>query len=130
MSDSEKYIGKVSRSVFVEKTECSGENLQTNRLTIVVLGSGPIRIGQGIEFDYASVGCVRALKKLGYEVAIINNNPETVSTDYTCADKLYFEPLTVEDVGNICELEKPLGVIACLGGQTALNLAGPLAKRL
>ena len=123
MSDSEKYIGKVSRSVFVEKTECSGENLQTNRLTIVVLGSGPIRIGQGIEFDYASVGCVRALKKLGYEVAIINNNPETVSTDFDTADRLYFEPLTPVDVMNVLKVEKPLGVVVAFGGGTAIKLA-------
>ena len=123
MSDSEKYIGGVSRSVFVEKTECSGENLQTNRLTIVVLGSGPIRIGQGIEFDYASVGCVRALKKLGYEVAIINNNPETVSTDFDTADRLYFEPLTPVDVMNVLKVEKPLGVVVAFGGGTAIKLA-------
>ena len=77
---------------------------------IVVLGSGPIRIGQGIEFDYASVQCVQALKKLGYKVAIINNNPETVSTDFDTADRLYFEPLTPADVMNVLKVEKPLGV--------------------
>lgn len=90
--------------------------------TIIVLGSGPIRIGQGIEFDYASVQCVRALKKMGYQVAIINNNPETVSTDFDTADRLYFEPLTGEDVMNVIKTEKPLGVVAAFGGQTAINL--------
>ncbi len=89
---------------------------------IIVLGSGPIRIGQGIEFDYASVQCVRALKKMGYEVAIINNNPETVSTDFDTADRLYFEPLTGQDVMNVIKTEKPLGVVAAFGGQTAINL--------
>ena len=96
--------------------------------TIIVLGSGPIRIGQGIEFDYASVQCVRALKKMGYEVAIINNNPETVSTDFDTADRLYFEPLTGEDVMNVIKTEKPLGVVAAFGGQTAINLTKYLDK--
>ena len=96
--------------------------------TIVVLGSGPIRIGQGIEFDYASVQCVRALKKMGYEVAIINNNPETVSTDFDTADRLYFEPLTGKDVMNVINTEKPLGVVAAFGGQTAINLTKYLDK--
>ncbi|MDR1966123.1 MAG: carbamoyl-phosphate synthase large subunit, partial [Synergistaceae bacterium] len=91
--------------------------------TIVVLGSGPIRIGQGIEFDYSSVHCVWALKKQGYEVAIINNNPETVSTDFDTADRLYFEPLTPEDVCDILSFERPLGVVAAYGGQTAIRLA-------
>ena len=89
---------------------------------ILVLGSGPIRIGQGIEFDYASVQCVRALKNLGYQVAIVNNNPETVSTDFDTADRLYFEPLTPEDVMNVIKTEKPMGVVAAFGGQTAINL--------
>ena len=96
---------------------------------IVVLGSGPIRIGQGVEFDYSTVHAVRTIHELGYEAIVINNNPETVSTDYTTADKLYFEPLTVEDILNIIELEQPVGLIATLGGQTAVNLAEPLAKR-
>jgi carbamoyl-phosphate synthase large subunit len=96
---------------------------------VIVLGSGPIRIGQGVEFDYSTVHAVRTIRSLGYEAIVINNNPETVSTDYTTADKLYFEPLTVEDVMNIVELEKPEGVIATLGGQTAVNLAEPLTKR-
>ncbi len=96
---------------------------------IIVLGSGPIRIGQGIEFDYSSVHAVKTIREAGYEAIIINNNPETVSTDYTTADKLYFEPLTTEDVCNIIALEKPLGVIASLGGQTAVNLAEPLTRR-
>ena len=91
--------------------------------TILVLGSGPIRIGQGIEFDYASVQCVRALKKLGYEVAIINNNPETVSTDFDTADRLYFEPLTPPDVMNVIKVERPLGVVVAFGGGTAIKLA-------
>ena len=91
--------------------------------TIVVLGSGPIRIGQGIEFDYASVQCVQSLKKLGYEVAIINNNPETVSTDFDTADRLYFEPLTPQDVMNVLAVEKPLGVVVAFGGGTAIKLA-------
>ena len=90
---------------------------------IVVLGSGPIRIGQGIEFDYASVQCVQALKKLGYKVAIINNNPETVSTDFDTADRLYFEPLTPADVMNVLKVEKPLGVVVAFGGGTAIKLA-------
>ena len=106
----------------------TGEN--TSRLTekkkIIVLGAGPIRIGQGVEFDYSTVHAVSTIKKSGYEAIIINNNPETVSTDYTTADKLYFEPLTTEDVMNIIEFEKPEGVIASLGGQTAINLAAPL----
>ena len=96
---------------------------------IVVLGAGPIRIGQGVEFDYSTVHAVQTIRKAGYEAIIINNNPETVSTDYTTADKLYFEPLTAEDVMNIIAFEKPEGVIASLGGQTAINLAEPLMAR-
>ncbi len=109
----------------------TGEN--TSRLTdkkkIVVLGAGPIRIGQGVEFDYSTVHAVTTIKNSGYEAIIINNNPETVSTDYTCSDKLYFEPLTPEDVMNIIDFEQPEGVIASLGGQTAINLAEPLMAR-
>ena len=100
-----------------------------DRKKILVLGAGPIRIGQGVEFDYSTVHAVNTIKSCGYEAIIINNNPETVSTDYTTADKLYFEPLTTEDVMNVIELEHPLGVIASLGGQTAINLAEPLSKR-
>ena len=109
----------------------TGENASklTNKKKIVVLGAGPIRIGQGVEFDYSTVHAVTTIKNSGYEAIIINNNPETVSTDYTTADKLYFEPLTPEDVMNIIEFEKPEGVIASLGGQTAINLAEPLMKR-
>ncbi len=109
----------------------TGENTSvlTNKKKIVVLGAGPIRIGQGVEFDYSTVHAVSTIKKCGYEAIIINNNPETVSTDYTTADKLYFEPLTAEDVMNIIEFEKPEGVIASLGGQTAINLAEPLRQR-
>ena len=109
----------------------TGENTSrlTNRKKIVVLGAGPIRIGQGVEFDYSTVHAVMTIKNAGYEAIIINNNPETVSTDYTTADKLYFEPLTTEDVMNIIEFEKPDGVIASLGGQTAINLAQPLFDR-
>ena len=109
----------------------TGENASrlTDKKKIVVLGAGPIRIGQGVEFDYSTVHAVTTIKKSGYEAIIINNNPETVSTDYTTADKLYFEPLTPEDVMNIIEFEKPDGVIASLGGQTAINLAEPLRQR-
>ena len=109
----------------------TGENasILTDRKKIVVLGAGPIRIGQGVEFDYSTVHAVMTIKNAGYEAIIINNNPETVSTDYTTADKLYFEPLTPEDVMNIIEFEKPIGVIASLGGQTAINLAQPLTDR-
>ncbi len=109
----------------------TGENASvlTGRKKIVVLGAGPIRIGQGVEFDYSTVHAVMTIKNAGYEAIIINNNPETVSTDYTTADKLYFEPLTTEDVMNIIEFEKPDGVIASLGGQTAINLAQPLTDR-
>ncbi len=109
----------------------TGENASvlTDKKKIVVLGAGPIRIGQGVEFDYSTVHAVMTIKKAGYEAIIINNNPETVSTDYTTADKLYFEPLTPEDVMNIIEFEKPVGVVASLGGQTAINLAQPLTDR-
>ena len=94
---------------------------------VLVLGSGPIRIGQGIEFDYGSVHAVWGLREAGYEAIIVNNNPETVSTDWSTADRLYFEPLTFEDVMNVIERERPIGVVAQFGGQTAINLAGPLA---
>ena len=105
------------------------ESVVTERKKVIVLGSGPIRIGQGVEFDYSTVHAVRTIRELGFEAIVVNNNPETVSTDYTTADKLYFEPLTCEDVMNIVHLERPLGVIATLGGQTAVNLAEPLARR-
>ena len=101
----------------------------TDKKKIVVLGAGPIRIGQGVEFDYSTVHAVNTIRSEGYEAIIINNNPETVSTDYTTADKLYFEPLTPEDVMNILHFENPEGVIASLGGQTAINLADPLMER-
>ena len=107
----------------------SNDSKLTDRKKIVVLGAGPIRIGQGVEFDYSTVHAVMTIRKAGYEAIIINNNPETVSTDYTTADKLYFEPLTPEDVMNIIAFEKPEGVIASLGGQTAINLAKPLHDR-
>ncbi len=109
----------------------TGENasLLTDKKKLVVLGAGPIRIGQGVEFDYSTVHAVTTIKNSGYEAIIINNNPETVSTDYTTSDKLYFEPLTPEDVMNIIDFEKPEGVIASLGGQTAINLADPLMRR-
>lgn len=105
------------------------ESIISDRKKIVVLGSGPIRIGQGVEFDYSTVHAVDTIRKSGYEAIVINNNPETVSTDYTCSDKLYFEPLCPEDVMNIIELEQPIGVIVTLGGQTAVNLAEPLSER-
>ena len=101
----------------------------SDKKKIVVLGAGPIRIGQGVEFDYSTVHAVQTIRKNGYEAIIINNNPETVSTDYTTSDKLYFEPLTPEDVMAIVDFEQPVGVIATLGGQTAINLAEPLAAR-
>ncbi len=101
----------------------------TGKKKTVVLGAGPIRIGQGVEFDYSTVHAVMTIRKSGYESIIINNNPETVSTDYTTSDKLYFEPLTPEDVMNIVDFEQPEGVIASLGGQTAINLASPLMER-
>lgn len=105
------------------------DSLLTDKKKIVVLGAGPIRIGQGVEFDYSTVHAVQTIRRAGYEAIIINNNPETVSTDYTTADKLYFEPLTPEDVMAIIDFEKPEGVIASLGGQTAINLAQPLMER-
>ena len=104
------------------------DSILTKKKKTVVLGAGPIRIGQGVEFDYSTVHAVTTIKKSGYEAIIINNNPETVSTDYTTADKLYFEPLTPEDVMNVVDFENPDGVIASLGGQTAINLAEPLDK--
>ena len=113
---------------FYSTYEEENESPVSEKKKIVVLGSGPIRIGQGIEFDYSTVHAVQTIKRAGFEAIIINNNPETVSTDYTCADKLYFEPLCVEDVLNIIAMEKPAGVIATLGGQTAINLAAPLAE--
>ena len=106
-----------------------GESKLTDKKKIVVLGAGPIRIGQGVEFDYSTVHAVNTIRNCGYEAIIINNNPETVSTDYTTSDKLYFEPLTAEDVMNVIDYEKPDGVVASLGGQTAINLAEPLAAR-
>ena len=96
---------------------------------VIIIGSGPIRIGQGIEFDYASVHCTRAVREMGYEAIVINNNPETVSTDFDISDRLYFEPLTAEDVLNIIDREQPLGVVVQFGGQTAINLAKPLTRR-
>ena len=100
----------------------------SNRKKVIVLGSGPVRIGQGVEFDYSTVHAVWAIRALGYEAIIINNNPETVSTDYTTGDKLYFEPLAFEDVMNVIDFEKPIGVVCSLGGQTAINLADDLDK--
>lgn len=114
---------------FYSTYEEENESVVSGKKKIVVLGSGPIRIGQGVEFDYSTVHAVQTIKEAGYEAIIINNNPETVSTDYTCSDKLYFEPLCVEDVMNVIALEQPEGVIATLGGQTAINLAGPLRER-
>ena len=102
---------------------CESRSLKrSGRPVVMVLGSGPIRIGQGIEFDYSSVHCVWTLRRIGYDVVIVNNNPETVSTDYDTADRLYFEPLTPEDVWNIIQVEKPIGVVVAFGGQTAIKL--------
>ena len=114
---------------FYSTYEEGNESRLSDKKKIIVLGSGPIRIGQGVEFDYSTVHAVTTIKQYGYESIIINNNPETVSTDYTTSYKLYFEPLTTEDVMNIVEMEQPLGVIASLGGQTAINLAQPLMER-
>ena len=119
-----KYIAYLYSSYTGEN-----ESRLTDKKKIIVLGAGPIRIGQGVEFDYSTVHAVQTIKRAGYEAIIINNNPETVSTDYTTADKLYFEPLTIEDVMAIIDFEKPEGVIATLGGQTAINLAEPLKDR-
>ncbi len=109
---------------------CESRSLKrSGRPTVMVLGSGPIRIGQGIEFDYSSVHCVWTLREMGYDVVIVNNNPETVSTDYDTADRLYFEPLCPEDVMNIIEVENPIGVVVAFGGQTAIKLTGTLARQ-
>ena len=123
-SEFESYV-----PYFYSTYEIENESVIENRKKIIVLGSGPIRIGQGVEFDYSTVHAVKTIKEAGFEAIIINNNPETVSTDYTTSDKLYFEPLCVEDVMNVIELEKPDGIIASLGGQTAVNLAKPLEDR-
>jgi carbamoyl-phosphate synthase large subunit len=123
-SEFESYI-----PYFYSTYEEENESVVSDKKKVVVLGSGPIRIGQGVEFDYSTVHAVKTIKAAGYEAIIINNNPETVSTDYTCSDKLYFEPLCVEDVMHVIDLEKPMGVIATLGGQTAINLAEPLMER-
>ena len=112
---------------FYSTYEGENESVRSTRKKILVLGSGPIRIGQGVEFDYSTVHAILAIREAGYEAIIINNNPETVSTDYTISDKLYFEPLTPEDVMNVVHLEQPDGVIVTLGGQTAINLAAPLS---
>ena len=122
-SEFESYI-----PYFYSTYEGENESIVDNKGKIIVLGSGPIRIGQGVEFDYSTVHAVQTIQASGYQAIIINNNPETVSTDYTTSDKLYFEPLCVEDVMNIIELEQPDGVIASLGGQTAINLAEPLRE--
>lgn len=120
-SEFESYI-----PYFYSSYEEENESIVSDKKKILVLGSGPIRIGQGVEFDYSTVHAVMTIRQCGYEAIIINNNPETVSTDYTTSDKLYFEPLTVEDVMNIVRYEKPVGIISSLGGQTAINLAQPL----
>ena len=123
-SEFESYI-----PYFYSAYEEENESVVSDKKKIIVLGSGPIRIGQGVEFDYSTVHAVTTIKKSGFEAIIINNNPETVSTDYTCSDKLYFEPLCTEDVMNIIHLENPVGVIASLGGQTAINLSDSLNRR-
>ena len=117
---------EASTPYYYSTYETENEVLRTDKEKIVVLGSGPIRIGQGIEFDYSTVHAVWAIQKAGYEAVIINNNPETVSTDFNTSDRLYFEPLFFEDVMNVIEEEKPVGVIVQFGGQTAINLAAPL----
>jgi len=114
---------------FYSTMETYTESIKSNKPSVVILGSGPIRIGQGVEFDYATVHCVKAIREAGYEAIVINNNPETVSTDFSISDKLYFEPLTIEDVMHVIDLEQPLGVIVQFGGQTAINLAAGLQNR-
>lgn len=114
---------------FYSTYEEENESTRSAKESVIVLGSGPIRIGQGVEFDYATVHSVWAIQQAGYEAIIINNNPETVSTDFSISDKLYFEPLTLEDVMHVIEIEQPLGVVVQFGGQTAINLADGLAKR-
>lgn len=113
---------------FYSTYDGENESHRSGKKSVVVIGSGPIRIGQGVEFDYATVHCVKALQKMGYEAIVINSNPETVSTDFSISDKLYFEPLTLEDVLNVCDLEKPEGVIVQFGGQTSINLAARLEQ--
>ena len=111
---------------FYSTYDAENESHRSGKKSVIVIGSGPIRIGQGVEFDYATVHCVKALQKMGYEAIVINSNPETVSTDFSVSDKLYFEPLTLEDVLNVCDLEEPEGVIVQFGGQTSINLAAGL----
>jgi carbamoyl-phosphate synthase large subunit len=123
-SEFESYV-----PYFYVTYEEENESVRTDKKKVIVLGAGPIRIGQGVEFDYSTVHAVQTIRRAGYEAIIINNNPETVSTDYTTSDKLYFEPLTPEDVMAIVDFEQPDGVIASLGGQTAVNLAQPLMER-
>ncbi|ASV96104.1 carbamoyl-phosphate synthase large subunit [Enterococcus durans] len=113
---------------FYSTYEYENESIRSEKESVLVLGSGPIRIGQGVEFDYATVHSVKAIQQAGYEAIIMNSNPETVSTDFSISDKLYFEPLTFEDVMNVIDLEQPMGVIVQFGGQTAINLAEPLVK--
>ncbi len=117
-----------STPYFYSAYDHENESQRTKKPSILVLGSGPIRIGQGVEFDYATVHSVKAIQRAGYEAIVINSNPETVSTDFSVSDKLYFEPLTLEDVLNVIDLEQPVGVIVQFGGQTAINLAEGLAK--
>ena len=121
---------EASTPYYYSTYETEDEVLETTKEKVIVLGSGPIRIGQGIEFDYSTVHAVWAIQAAGYEAVIINNNPETVSTDFNTSDRLYFEPLFFEDVMNVIEREKPIGVIVQFGGQTAINLAAPLALKL
>lgn len=113
---------------FYSTYEFENESKHSEKESVLVLGSGPIRIGQGVEFDYATVHSVKAIQAAGYEAIIMNSNPETVSTDFSISDKLYFEPLTLEDVLHVIDLEQPIGVIVQFGGQTAINLAEPLVK--
>lgn len=122
-SEFESYV-----PYFYSTYEQENESIRSEKKKIIVLGSGPIRIGQGVEFDYTTVHAIWGIIEAGYEAIIINNNPETVSTDYTISDKLYFEPLTFEDVMNVIDFEQPEGVIVALGGQTAINLASKLSK--
>src|SRR5699024_6950956 len=133
MTEKEVYtsagITKANATYYYSTYEENCEAKISDNKKVLVLGSGPIRIGQGIEFDYATVHSVLALQEMGYEAIIMNNNPETVSTDFAMSDKLYFEPLSIEDVMHVVNKEKPIGVIVQFGGQTAINLAEGLEER-
>ncbi len=120
---------KAETPYFYSTYGVTNESEKMDKEAVLILGSGPIRIGQGIEFDYSTVHSIQAVQQMGYRAIIINNNPETVSTDFSIADKLYFDPLSLEDVLNVCDLDQPLGAIVQFGGQTSINLADALTKQ-